>query len=196
MRTLLLVIAALAIATPAIAGNLDLGQAIPWAAPWGNAATVVDNGDGTITASMAPTGSAGVFWRLPAEESELVSIEGMWTGTTDGAGWAEVMMFTSTEGMSDVDIANRIDAGSTPGDIRVKHDSWNLGPSTWGWEDIQAAALEPLEIHATCAEVVIAIKVGDGGGSGTQVTYDISYVPEPAAALLLGLPMLLVRRRR
>ena len=198
MRTLLCLIAALALVAPASAGNLDLGEAIPWAAGWGDPAGVVDNGDGTISASIN-NGSAGVFWRLPAEASETISIEGAWTGTTGAAGWAEVMMFTCTVGMSDGDIAARIDNGSVaPDDIRVKKDSWGLNPpNPWGWEDIAASALAPLEIHATCDEVIVALKVGHSGSGGpTQATFDLTYVPEPAAALLLGLPMLLIRRRR
>ena len=194
MRTLLCVIAALAFATTATAGNLVPADAIAWAAPWGNPANVVDNQDGTFTIDVGGNGSAGIFWRLPAFESEMVSVEGLWAGDVGSGGWAEVMMFTSTEGMSDGDIAARIDAGNVAGDIVVKKDSWGLNtpPNAWGFEDIALAALEPLEIHATCAEVVIAVKAGNTA----VLTYDISYVPEPAAALLLGLPMLLVRRRR
>ena len=195
MRTLLCVIAALAFAATASAGNLVPDDAIGWAAPWGNPANIVDHGDGTFTAAVGGNGSAGIFWRLPAWESEMVSVEGMWAGMVGNQnGWAEVMMFTCTEGMSDGDIAARIDAGNVAGDIVVKKDGWGLNtpPLVWGMEDIRLAALEPLEIHATCNEVVIAVKAGNVA----TLTYDISYVPEPAAALLLGLPMLLVRRRR
>jgi hypothetical protein len=54
----------------------------------------------------------------------------------------------------------------------------------------------PQEIHATCSEVIVALKVGSVGSEGSWATYDLTYVPEPAAALLLGLPLMLLRRRR
>ncbi|HNS41032.1 MAG TPA: hypothetical protein PKJ56_12420, partial [Promineifilum sp.] len=166
-----MVVVLLAMAAPAFAGNLDLADAIPWKAPWGNAATVADQGGGVFNLSIAPTGSAGIFWRLPAFPSEIVQITGTWTGDTDGAGWAEVMMFTSTEGWTDADIISRIDTGNAA-DIVAKHDAWGLnGLPAWGWQPIEAAPMNPpgglYEIHATCAEVVVALKVGDGGGSGT-----------------------------
>jgi len=183
-------------AAPALAGNLDLGDAIPWKAPWGNAATATDQGNGVFNLAIQPTGSAGVFWRLPAYPSELISVCGCWSGDTGDAGWAEVMMFTSTEGMSDADIIARIDTGAAA-DIVAKKDSWGLNPpNPWSLESITLAMTNPQEIHATCAEVVIALKVGTVGTKGSWATYDLTYVPEPAAALLLGLPLMLLRRRR
>lgn len=184
----------LAMAAPALAGNLNLADAKPWAAPWGNPATVSDQGNGVFNLSIG-YGSAGVFWRLPALPSEIVKITGSWTGSTGNLGWAEVMMFTSTEGLSDAEIANRIDVGNAA-DIVAKKDSWGLNPpNPWGWEDILAAKTNPQEIHATCSEVVVALKVGSVG-NGTWATYDLTFIPEPAAALLLGLPLMLLRRRR
>ncbi|HPD30386.1 MAG TPA: hypothetical protein PLL20_10345 [Phycisphaerae bacterium] len=189
----------LAMAAPALAGNLNLADAKAWGAPWGQAATVSDQGNGVFNLSIG-YGSAGVFWRLPAFPSEIVRITGTWTGDCGGAGWAEVMMFTSTEGMSDAEIANRIDTGNAA-DIVAKHDSWGLnGGPAWPWQAIEAAPMTPpggkYEIHATCAEVVVALKVGQVGQPGTWATYDLTFIPEPAAALLLGLPLMLLRRRR
>lgn len=194
-----MVVVLLAMAAPAFAGNLDLADAIAWQASWGQAATVSDQGGGVFNLSLS-SGSAGIFWRLPAFPSEIVRITGTWTGDTDGAGWAEVMMFTSTEGLSDADIASRIDTGAAA-DIVAKHDSWGLnGDPAWAWQPIEAAPANPpgglYEIHATCAEVIVGLKVGQSGGSGTWATYDLTFVPEPAAALLLGLPLMLLRRRR
>lgn len=192
-------------ATSAFGGNLTPGDppppaGIPWAASWGNDPNVDDHGDGTFTMDVGGNGSAGLFWRLPAYASETVSVTGSWEGDTGSGGWAEVLIFTSTVGMSDEDIGAFID-GTGAGDPEIvsKHDSWDLptqgiGPHTWGPEDIEAAATGwgPFEIHATCDEVIIATKVGNTA----VVTFDISYVPEPASVLLLGLPLLLVRRRR
>lgn len=181
----------LALATPAFAGNLDPDAAISWNAPWGAPATVTDLGGGVINLDIATdNGSAGIFWRLPAFPSEIVAITGTWEGDCGGNGWAEVMMFTSTEGWSDADIATRIDTGAT-GDIVAKHDSWALGPKVFS-EDISAAQISPQEIHATCTEVIVALKVGNTA----NVTYDLTFVPEPAMMLLMGLPALFLRRRR
>lgn len=197
MRTRLGVILVSVIVSTASAGNLipDPFNIYPYPG-WDNPPTVHDHEDGTFTASI-DNGSGGVYWRLPAEASEVVSVEGQWTGDVGGAGWAEIITFTCTEGMSDTDIINRLDAGNA-GDIVIKKDSWGLNtpPNAWGWEDIALSAVAPLEIHSTCEEVVIAVKVGDGGGGGTSVTFDISYVPEPGTILLLGLPMMLIPRWR
>jgi len=189
-------------ATTAFGGNLTPGDppppaGVPWFAPWGNPANVVDHGDGTFTMDVGGNGSAGLFWRLPAYDSETVSVTGQWEGDVGGGGWAEVLIFTSTVGMSDADIGAFID-GTAEGspEIVAKKDSWGLNtpPNAWPWEPIEAAPTGwgPFEIHATCDEVIIGTKVG-----GTAVvTFDVSYIPEPASVLLLGLPLLLVRRRR
>ena len=86
-----MVVVLLAMAAPAFAGNLDLADAIPWkAVTWGGFATVADQGNGVFNLSIpANGGSAGIFWRLPAYPSELISICGCWSGDTGDAGWAE-----------------------------------------------------------------------------------------------------------
>ena len=191
-------------ATSAFGGNLSPGEpppgSIPWKAPWGNPANVVDHGDGTFTMDVAGDGSAGIFWRLPAWATESVSVTGSWSGDTGPGGWAEVLIFTSTVGMTDEDIGIFINnTGAGDPEIVTKHDSWDLptqgiGPHTWGPNPIEddATGWGPFEIHATCPEVIIATKVGNTA----VATFDISYIPEPASVLLLGLPLLLVRRRR
>ena len=197
MRKVLCLIAVLAMASSAFAGNLDVGAAIPWHAPWGDPADVTDLGGGVINLDIGSNnGSAGIFWRLPAFPSEIVSVTGTWEGDCGGSGWAEVMFFTSTEGLDDSVVANRMDVGAGI-DIAAKHDSWGLnGGPVFGPEPIEAAPHPSpggvFELHATCSEVIIGLKVGNTA----NVTYDLTYIPEPATALLLGLPLLLVRRRR
>ena len=197
MKNVLIAMAVLALVVPASAGNLPIGDAVPWAAPWGSQATIQDLGGGAYILDLADNnGSSGYFWRLPAWESEIVSVTGTWEGDCGGSGWAEVMFFTSTEGWTDADVANRMDVGNV-GDIAAKHDSWGLnGGPAFGPEPIEAAPMpggSGFEIHATCAEVVVGFKVGNTA----TVLFDVSYIPEPASAMLLlgGLPLLLRRRR-
>ena len=175
-----------------------------WRAPWG-ANEVWSDPAGPSSGDLSLPGGNGSFgWyqRVAVAASEMVTISGEWTGDTGAAGWAEVMLFTSTEGLSDADVANRCDAGAA-GDIAFKKDSWGLNPpNPWGWEPIGQSPFPDGNggtIHATCNEVVVALKLGSVGGDNPWVSYDnlvIDVVPEPATALLLGLPLLLIRRRR
>ena len=200
MKKVLIVMAVLAMVAPAMAGNLPIGDAIPWNAPWGSSATVTDLGDNVVQLDLT-TGSAGIFWRLPAYDSEPVSVTGTWSGDVSAPGWAEVMFFTSTEGLSDGDVASMIDVGNAPL-IAAKKDGWGLNtpPTVWGPEAIELSPHPApggnFELHATCAEVVIGLKIGANPGT-VSATYDLTYIPEPASLMLLlgGLPLLLRRRR-
>ena len=201
MKKVLIVMAVLAIAAPAMAQDpliTTYGPGTPWAAGWGNPANAVYNGN-QVTLDVGGNGSAGLFWRLPAWDSEPIAVTGIWEGDVGSGGWAEVMFFTSTEGLTDADIASRIDVGGAA-DIAAKKDSWGLNtpPNAWGPEPIESAPHPApgghFDLHATCAEAVIAMKVGNTA----VVTYDLAYVPEPASLMLValgGLPLLLRRRR-
>jgi hypothetical protein len=200
MRKIVFVGIVLAMVAPAMASNLDPAAAKPWAAPWGHQATMTVGPNNAVSLDIDNNnGSTGFFWRLPAVESEMFALSGTWSGT--GApqnSWSEVLIFSCTEGWTDAQIGAYIDATANGNAaIVAKKDGWGMGAPTnlsWTNENITAAATGwgPFTIHAECAEVVIALKVGNAA----TTTYDLTYTPEPAAALLLGLPMLLVRRRR
>ena len=176
-----------------------------WRAPWGTNEVWSDPpGPSAGRLELSGNGSFGWYQRMEVIPSEIYTLVGEWQGDIGSAGWAEIMVFTSTEGMSEQDIVSRIDSGAAA-DIAIKKDSWGLNPPTvWGWDDVNNSKFDgspnppPFEIHMTCAEAVIALKLGSVQNGGAQwVEYDnLELVPEPAAALLLGLPMLLIRRRR
>ena len=198
MRKLLLSVLVVGmIAAPASADLLlDPAAATPWHAPWGDPA-LVSGGPGDFSMQIpSNNGSAGIFWRLPAWESEIIDVLGQWQGDCGGAGWAEIMVFTSTEGLEDSVVANRMDVGNVA-DIWVKHDSWGLnGGPAFGPEpypDAQMPGGQTLPLHATCNEVIVGLKVGN---TADVNWIGLDYVPEPVSALLLGLPMLFIRRRR
>ncbi len=196
-------------------GSFDNGENgwTRWQAPWGAGNWAVEDCQcgtgcqppcdppmGHLFLNPGQAGSFGWYQRISVIPSEIYTLSGCWCGDVCAPGWAEVMMFTSTEGWSDADVVNRIDTGNAA-DIIVKKDGWGLNPPcAWDCEDI-AYSLHPsgpgsLEIHATCAEIVVALKLGANPGA-PWVCYDnLSLVPEPATMLLLGIPVLFLRRRR
>jgi hypothetical protein len=184
MRKAIALFAVLALAAPAMAVQLDINDATPWQGGWGGPATLIDNGDGSFDAQQT-NGSAGAFWRIEAFASEIVTLSGSWEGSMDGAAWAEILLFTSTEGWTDGDVGSFIN-GTATGDPEIVAK----------YEASFPAEEFSYDIHATCAEVIVAVKVGQATGGMTDVTYSLDVVPEPATALLLGLPLVLVRRRR
>lgn len=204
----LMVIAMLALATPAFAnvlvnGDWSTGDETGWTrwrAPWGSTEgwAVTSGGptapEGTLFGSGG-NGSYGWYQVVAVPASEMVTVTADWKGDIGGAGWAEVMLYTSAD--PNANWGNLADSGGA-GDIAFKKDSWGMNPPTaWGW---QAASLSPHPsgnggtIHSL-GYVCVALKLG-GFPMGTVSFDNIILTPEPAAALLLlaGLPLL--RRRR
>ena len=140
------------------------------------------------------TTQGSVGWIQPVEVSvgEVCTLAADWAG--DDIGWAEIMLFSYDYQPTAQEAGARADVGNAA-DIAYKRDNFGLGGPTWDWEK---ASTQPFPggnggtIHSL-GWVVVATKLGNGG----SLTVDnITLTPEPAAALLLGLPMLFLRRRR
>lgn len=210
MRKALCVLAVLAVVSPALAapvvnGDFSAGESgwTRWSAPWGTGTWAITNAgptppEGTLTTKY---GSFGWYQRVPVQVSEIYTLVGTWKGDVSNQGWAEVGYIMCTEGMTDSQIVSVIDAGAAS-ITAAKKDGWGMNPpATWNWESIQLSPRPggaPFEFHATCQEVTIFIKLGTINNSQTMnLSVDnIELVPEPATALLLGLPILFLRRRR
>lgn len=224
MRTMVLVslLAMMAFATTASAnlivnGGFDTGDETGWTrwnSPWGGGQVwevldcdceqgtcpePCDDLQGRLRLPPNATRSFGWFQRIAVQASTTYTLSGCWCGELLDHGWAEVMMFTCTEGMSDSDIASRLDTGNAA-DIVAKKDTWGLNPpNPWDCDNLADSAMNPFDIHATCNEIVIGMKLGSDTGKAQDrwVCFDhLSLVPEPTTALLLGLPLVLLRRRR
>ena len=176
-----------------------------WRAPWGSGEqwNVTSNGptppEGTASLSNG-IGSWGWFQRIPVSVPGPYTVSADWAGDIDGLGWAEVMLFSCTDALSNDDVIARIDVGNLA-DIAFKKDSWGMNPPTaWGWE---AASLSPHPqgnggvIEATCPEIVVALKLGSTTNAPRWTSWDnITVVPEPATLALLLLGGLALLRRR
>ena len=179
-----------------------------WRAPWGSGENwnVTAAGptppEGTLHLNAAAgTSSFGWYQVVPVPASEPVTIDGDWTGDVSPTAWAEVMLFSVAPGTSANDIVSRIDSGAGA-DIAAKKDGWGLNPpDVWDWAPITAAPGDGGFEKHSIGWVVVALKLGTGtwnpNHNGLSASFDnLVLTPEPAAALLLGLPMLLLRRRR
>jgi len=175
-----------------------------WAAPWGAANwTICADGptlpEGELYLMQGQTGSFGWYQVVECPESWICTLSADWMGNIGGAGWAEVMLWSTADPNEDHGL--RADTGNAA-DIAYKKDSWGMNPPTsWDWEP---ASLSPHPdgnggvVHSL-GYVVVALKLGSVSGEQVYAEFDnivLTCVPEPATTLLLGLPLLLIVRRR
>ncbi len=115
--------------------------------------------------------------------------------TLAGSYWVEVGYVKNVaNGATVVDPNN---AGSDAVLIQ-KWDAWGLptgGPTLASQLNTWVTGSGSLMLSNTTSTVAFFVKVG--GGAGNNVYFDnLTFTPEPVALALLGLPMLLIRRRR
>jgi hypothetical protein len=200
-KVMLIGMLAVAIASSASGANLLVNPGFEtgdetgwtkWGAPWGPSPTaVVSPGYLSNYASEHGTGgSHGLFQAVAVPVGTVVTVDAMWKGSS--INWTEVMLWTQAAPGGE---ATRADTGAAA-DIAFKRDNFGMNPpNTWDW---QLASLSPHPSGnggtvISAGYVVVATK---NGNAGTAWFDNIVLTPEPAAALLLGLPLLLVRRRR
>jgi len=214
MKKMLIIVALLAVASPAFAVNLVVngdwgtGDETGWtrwtAGRPTEAWAVTSNGPTPPEGTLSATGKAndpsfGWYQVIEVPASEEVTLSGDWTATN--ASWVEYMLF-SVASVDPVAIVGRLDSGAAA-DVAYKRDGWGMnGGGTFGWE---SATLSPHPsgnggtIHSL-GFVVVGLKLGLSQWleptSDTASFDNIALTPEPAAMLLLGLPLLLIRRRR
>lgn len=203
MRTLVCALVLLATVSAASGANLltngdfSAGENgwTRWRAPWGGTEQWDASGGVGLQYGNGGNGSYGWWQAVAVPAGTVVTLSADWNGFIGDAGWAEVMLYTSAN--AGEDWGGRADGGATA-DIAFKKDSWGLNPpTTWGWE---AASLSPMPggnggTLISAGYVAVATKLG-GFPLGSVAFDNIVLTPEPASALLLGLGLALVRRRR
>ena len=141
-------------------------------------------------------GSFGWYQVVPVPASTVVTVEADWMGNS--VDWCEVMLWTAASEPSDDDVNNVFGPGPEAA-VAYKKDAWGMNPPTT--RDWEKASLSPHHngnggtIHSL-GYVVVGLKLGKSGGGASAAWDNITLLPEPTAALLLGLPMILLRRRR
>ena len=208
MRGLLVALTCMVLAGPVTAGlsngDWSAGETdwTQWRAPWGGGENwlVTSNGPTPLEGTLyLPAGNASFGWyqKTTCPVGWICTVNADWAGDISGAGWAEVMLWSTPDPLEDA--GGRADVGNA-GDIAFKNDSWGMNPPTaWVW---QPASLSPYPLGnggtvVSQGTVVVALKLG-GFSPPEWVSFDnivLTCVPEPTSLLLLGLPLMLLRRR-
>ena len=165
-----------------------------WRAGWGATENwAVAGGIGQLYGAGGD-GSFGWFQAVPMPVGDIATVDATWTGSIGGAGWAEVMLYTSANPAADWGFLADTGAAS---DIAFKKDSWGMNPpTTWDW---QPASMSPHPsgnggMVVSQGYVAVAVKLG-GFPMGSVNFEDVTLAPEPASAMLLCLGLPLLRRR-
>lgn len=212
MRALVCLVSLLAITAAASGANLlvngDFSAPEPagwsrWGAPWGNYADwTIAGGTGKVTLPGPGTwNSYGWYQAVAVPAGTVCNVSGRWQGDVDPFAWAEVMLFSVPAGTDAATIVNKLDTGAA-GDIAAKKDGWGLNaPAVWQWAPISGAPHGNAGTVVSQGLVVVGTKLGTGDWNPNHdmlfVEFDeLVLTPEPATALLLGLALPLLRRRR
>ena len=198
-KTFVLMALIMALSLPAAAGLVNgdwaTGDETGWArwgAPWGGGYgwAVTFGGptapEGTLT--LGGNGSFGWVQCFDCPVGNICTVSADWAGSLGGAGWAEVMLWTTNDPLENC--GERADTGAN-GDIAFKKDSWGMNPpTTWNW---QAASLSPHPLGnggtvVSMGIVCVALKLG-GFSPPEWASFDniaVVCVPEPGSLLALG----------
>jgi len=191
------------VAVLAIAGavNADLvdggfeatGQPVEWVnqiAGWGSGtynydATSGGAHSGSQYLNISTNGGSNAAYQI-VTVAPNVQINLSWAvkGTASGGYWTEVGWQQLADG------ATVADPNDSPINLGVKYSNSGFPavPANWTTGNI--------DLTPTGNTIAVFVKCGASGGSNNSSFDSLVLTPEPAAALLLGLPLLFVRRRR
>ncbi len=147
-----------------------------------------DNFNGGIYKTIALPLGAGTY-----------TIDGLWKthGTSADSFWAEVLMYEGVKTLNNGADYNPGQNGTiADGETLYKNDTWTTKNGWNGQISATAPVFNSPSFTTTTGTITLVLKTGNTGGTGAADFDDMSITPEPAAALLLGLPLLFVRRRR
>lgn len=159
---------------------------------------VLDNPNATMALVGGNSFNGGIYTTVSGLPTNTpLEIDGWWKPTSWPANnaWAEVIVIADDpppppQNGSDYNVA---------ANLEYKTDSFNaggLGAGGIGRMSLTAEVTNDGTFTTTTGQITIILKVGNGSGTTTCAFDDIIITPEPTAALLLGLPMLFLRRRR
>jgi len=198
-RLVVLMAVLLAVSAPVIAdvvnGGWDTGDETGWTrwrAPWGAgegwgvtfAGPTLPEG----TATLQGNGSFGWVQCFDCPVGRVCTVSADWAGQLNGAGWAEVMFWTTNN--PNEDCGNRADVGAA-GDIAFKKDSWGMNPpTTWDWQPASMSPHPDGNHGMLVSQGIVCVGLKLGGFSPIEFcSWDnivVTCIPEPGSLLALG----------